>query len=435
MVRVLPGSVFKRCGCRKGKTGLRLGADCPRLGEEGHGSWFFSIDLPRQPGGPRRRVRRGGYATQTEAQAALARMREPAGRLLTVADWLELWLTTRVKLRPSTLRGYSAHVRLHLAPRLGLLLLAELDASHLQRLFTALLNADELSAASVRRVHSTLRTALNAAVREGLIGDNPARYLHLPRARRPRAVVWTARRVRQWQRTGQRPAVAVWTPAQTAQFLNAVTYHPLHAAFHLIALRGLRRGEAAGLRWHDIDLENKVMYVTWQVQYDNETGALVMCPLKTAASRRVVALDATTVAVLRAHLAAQQWACRANGVTPSGFVFTGADGGPVSPDYLTRTFRQLVEETGLPPVRLHDLRHGAATLALAAGADLKVVADQLGHCSIVLTADTYTSVAMELALAADEAVARLILRAGKRPPGGGRTRRAAVRPLAAVTAA
>ncbi len=96
----------------------------------------------------------------------------------------------------------------------------------------------------------------------------------------------------------------------------------------------------------------------------------------------------------------------------------GADGGPLSPEYLTRTFARLIRQTGLPPVRLHDLRHGAASLALTAGADLKVIADQLGHCSIVPTADTYISVATELGLAAAEAVARLILRAGKRPPGG-----------------
>jgi integrase len=86
-------------------------------------------------------------------------------------------------------------------------------------------------------------------------------------------------------------------------------------------------------------------------------------------------------------------------------------------------------------VRLHDLRHGAASLALAAGVDLKVVADQLGHCSIVLTADTYVSVAVELALSAAEAVARLVLRAGKRPPGGGRIRKPSARPRAVVAAA
>jgi integrase len=233
------------------------------------------------------------------------------------------------------------------------------------------------------------------------------------------------RRVKEWKRTGVRPAVAVWTPVQTAQFLEYISGHWLYAAFHLIALRGLRRGEAAGLRWCDIDLDRKVAYISWQIQYTG--NALVLCPLKTAASRRVLALDATTVRVLRWY--------RAHGWIASGYVFTALDGGPMSPDYLTQTFAQLVKASGLPPVRLHDLRHGAASLALAAGVDLKVVADQLGHCSIVLTADTYVSVAVELALSAAEAVARLVLRAGKRPPGGGRIRKPSAPPRAVVTAA
>jgi integrase len=89
----------------------------------------------------------------------------------------------------------------------------------------------------------------------------------------------------------------------------------------------------------------------------------------------------------------------------------------------------------LPPVRLHDLRHGAASLVLPAGVDLKLVGDQLAHCSIVLTADTFVSVALELALSAAEAVARLVLRAGSRPPGGGKIRRPSAPPKVVIAAA
>jgi integrase len=355
------------------------------------------------------------------------------GRVLTVADWLEIWLATRAHVRDKTLRGYTAHVRLHLVPHLGQVLLAELDTGHLDRAFTALLRQDGVTVATAHRVLATLRSALNTAARENLIADKPVRYLELPPARRPHAVVWTPRRVKEWKRTGVRPAVAVWTPAQTVQFLNYISDHWLYAAFHLIALRGLRRGESAGLRWCDIDLDRKIAYVSWQIQYVD--SALVLCPLKTAASRRVLALDATTVRVLRRYREEQERWYRAHGRIPSGYVFTSLDGGPMSPDYLTQTFAQLVKASGLPPVRLHDLRHGAASLAQAAGVDLKVVADQLGHCSIVLTADTYVSVAMELALSAAEAVARLVLRAGKRPPGGGRIRKPSAPPRAVVAAA
>ena len=105
----------------------------------------------------------------------------------------------------------------------------------------------------------------------------------------------------------------------------------------------------------------------------------MLCLLKTAASRRVLALDATTVRVLRRYREEQEGWYRAHGRIPSGYVFTALDGWPMSPDYLTQTFTQLVRASGLPPVRLHDLRYGAASLALAAGVDLKVVADQLRH--------------------------------------------------------
>ena len=98
-------------------------------------------------------------------------------------------------------------------------------------------------------------------------------------------------------------------------------------------------------------------------------------------------------------------------------MFTTPDAQPLHPDWITRRFRYLVDQSGLPPVRLHDLRHGAATLAHAAGADLKTVQEQLGHTSIVLTADTYTSVLLDLHFKVAEATARLVLKAAARNPG------------------
>jgi integrase len=97
-------------------------------------------------------------------------------------------------------------------------------------------------------------------------------------------VVWTSRRVKHWRRTGQRPAVAVWTPAQTRRFLESIAGHPLYTAFLVMALRGLRRGEACGLRWSDLDLDAGLAYISRQVQQVN--GVLTACPLKTPASLR-----------------------------------------------------------------------------------------------------------------------------------------------------
>jgi integrase len=149
----------------------------------------------------------------------------------------------------------------------------------------------------------------------------------------------------------------------------------------LIALRGLRRGEAAGLRWIDIDLDQRVVMIEQQRIAYGRTVAVG--PPKTRASRRTIALDRMTVRLLRAHLRRQRAEAKAAGVawSDTGFVFTTPDGAGLHPDWITRRFRRLVDLSGLPPVRLHDLRHGAATLAHAAGADLKTVQEQLGHCA------------------------------------------------------
>jgi integrase len=125
--------------------------------------------------------------------------------------------------------------------------------------------------------------------------------------------------------------------------------------------------------------------------------------------KRPWALPRVAVTVLR-HLYAAQRRRSADGV-PTGFVFAKSRGIPFSPGYLTHTFRRLAARAGVPPIRLHDLRHGAAGLTLAAGGELKVVQAMLGHASIVLTADTYTSVLPCLAHQTAEATAALVMQA------------------------
>lgn len=126
-----------------------------------------------------------------------------------------------------------------------------------------------------------------------------------------------------------------------------------------------------------------------------------------------MSLDTDTTKVLRAHQTRQNQARRAHGNAwvDSGLVFPGPDGRPLHPATISTRFREVVTQARLPPIRLHDLRHGAATLTLATGADLKVVQDLLGHSSITITADTYAHVLPELARETAEAAARIVPRA------------------------
>lgn len=427
------GAIFKRCGCRQPGTNRLMGSACERLGERGHGSWYFHCTVVTLSG-KRERVRRGGHATRREAKVArdalLARSAEECTtQIWTLDRWLRYWLITRTRIRPTTLRSYADHVERHLIPHLGRIRLGELTGRHLTAMFATLGSTNNNrgrppTPSTLHRIRATLRSALNSAIREGLIRDNPARFVELPTPRRPQAQVWTEHRVEQWRQTGQRYAVAVWTAAQAADFLRFVDTDRLYAMWWLIALRGLRRGEAAGLRWVDVDLDRGVVMICQQ----RITCGQVTTdgPPKTAASRRTIALDKTTMRLLREHRrhqaaervdAGDRW-------VETSYVFTTPHGEPLNPDYLTRRFNTLVNKSGLPPVRLHDLRHGAASLAHAAGADLKTVQEQLGHTSIVLTADTYTSVLMQMHFKIAEATARLVLTAATHHPSRRHRRKA-----------
>lgn len=422
---MMSGGIFKRCGCRSSETGRLLSSACPQLSERGHGSWYFDCAVPVLPG-RRERLRRGGYPTRREAIAArdalLGDGDTATAEGWTVERWLRYWLTTRTRIRPTTLRSYETHVENHLIPHLGRLRLSELAGWHITDMITTIGAATNRygrppTPSTLHRIHATLRSALNGAIREGLLRDNPAHNIEVPSPRRPHALVWTPQRVQAWEQTGERPSVAVWTTQQTATFLSFAATDRLAVMWWLIALRGLRRGEAAGLRWADVDLDAGVAMIE---QQRIANGHLVTVgPPKTAASRRLAALDRHTVRLLREHRRRQRAEQRTAGESwqDSGYVFVAEGGTALHPDFLTRRFHHLVGESGLPPVRLHDLRHGAASLAHRAGGDLKTVQAQLGHSSIVLTADTCTSVLTDLLVYAAKATARLVLAAAARNPG------------------
>lgn len=376
---------------------------------------------------------------------------------LTVGEWLDIWLAGK-KGRQSAISRDEGNIRVHLKPRIGHLRLDRLRVTHLSEMFEAMAednveiaggNAARHKAvedlaqipwkgreprarrkamktaiaemepyrriagpATRQRVRSTLRAALNAAIAQQLITFNPAAHVELEAGKRPKALVWTEERILHWKRTGERPSpVMVWTPEHTGRFLDHIAEDRLYALFHLVAFRGLRRGEACGQRWTDTRLDAALITVAkqlvvdgWEVYEDDP---------KTDAGARTIALDSDTVQDLRLHRDQQgkdrkEWG---SAWVETGRVFTRENGEPLHPANVTRRFIELYEEIGLPPIRLHDLRHGAATLAHAAGAGLKDIQEMLGHSSITITSDTYTSLLPEADLAIAEAAARLVPRA------------------------
>ena len=433
------GEPFKRCGCTEVVDGKRrsLGQTCPKLRRKDgtwnprHGTWAVNTSV-RGRGGVREPVRKMGFRSQEEAKAFLDTVRERARRgvaitVPTLDPFLPEWLESKVDISAGTRRSYEAHIRNYHLPALGHLRLDELRVA----LVAEMLAEVPFSDATRQRVRATLRSALNDAVREGLLMVNPAALVKLPTGKRPKALVWTDERVERWQRANellaacepdapgrdqlevaaQAPSVAmVWTPAQLGLFLDAAHNDRLYAMWHLIAHRGLRRGEACGVEWQDVDfgagsvaVRRQLVQLGWDV---------IESKPKSEAGERTVALDAGTVAALQAHRKRQMADRLAWGPAwvETGKVFVRENGESLHPARVTDRFHAIVEAAGLPPIRLHDLRHGAASLMLAAGVPMKVVQETLGHSSSTITSDTYSSVFPTVAAEAAEAAAALVPR-------------------------
>ncbi|UBU12969.1 site-specific integrase [Nonomuraea gerenzanensis] len=356
-------------------TGKRLGNRCARLANPVHGSWYFAVQVTDMAG-RRQRLRRGGFPTadaarQAACDLAVSLEAAPVTECCTVAQWLHYWLSVvEQRIRPTTYKAYRDHIRLFLIPHLGPIPLRRLSRRHVVKMFTTVASrrtryGKPISAATLERIRATLRAALNEAVREDLIRDDPARGLRLPSSRHVHPVVWTPRRAAAWRRTGHRPAVAVWTVEQLTEFLAFVRDDRLFALWWLIALCGLRRAEVAGLRWIDLDTDQRELTISCQLVHTDH--GLLPCPPKSASSQRGIALDLDTLRLLHRHERAQRDEM-STAWSPSTPMFTRENGEAIDPDYLSYRLHKLVLASGLPPVRLHDLRHGAATLALAAGA-------------------------------------------------------------------
>ncbi|MGW0731904.1 tyrosine-type recombinase/integrase [Streptomyces sp. NPDC002851] len=273
-----------------------------------------------------------------------------------------------------------------------------------------------------RKFKNTLAAALGDAVTEKLITENWANHVTLPTYERPDALVWTDERVAHWKLTGEKPSpVMVWTPDQTGEFLDAAVDHPMYVMWHLMVFRAPRRGEATALPWSEVDMTRGVARIVEQLSTNSAYEVWEDTP-KSRAGKRSLTLDHATFALLKAWRDVQkaqraEWEqkhrdnpTKYGPYINSGKVFTQADGTPWHPSNVSQNFERFIKRLDLPPIRLHDLRHCAASLSLAAGLSMKAIQALLGHSSYQLTADTYTSLLPQFEQAAANAPVDLVPR-------------------------
>lgn len=384
--------------------------------------WFYVVDLAA-PGQPRRQVKKRGFATKEDAENALAVLLgevrdgtrvEPSKQ--TFGGFMQQWLDALPTSgrRESTIFSYRQVITGNVLKQpIAQVPLQALTPIDLDQLYAHLITAggrkgDGLGLRSVRLVHTIISKALSDAKRKGAIKSNPALDASAPSAKSTKA-----------------PEFSVWTPAELRTFLlladgsiaapgqtTKLRPSPHAMLFRLGGMTGMRRGELCGLRWIDVDLDQATVKVRHTLMVVG--GKVVEGIPKTENGRRTIDLDEVTVAALRAHRKVQleQRMLMGAGYTDHGYVFAQVDGRPYFPNGISEVFDRLVKRSGLPRIRLHDLRHTHATHLLAAGVNVKVVSERLGHSSASMTLDVYSHVLAGQQAQAAAAVAALVAGVG-----------------------
>lgn len=363
-----------------------------------NGTWGLVVDMAGT-GGNRQQVRRRGFATRREAQTALTELLASMQHgtfvkpeRLSVGDYLTEWMDalSSTGRGPSTVYSYQSNLRLHVVPFIGDVYLQALTALDLDRLYRQLLEngrqgGGQLSPRTVRYIHTILSAALKDAVNKGLLSRNPALASSPPAAGATKA-----------------PEMSWWRPDQLKEFLKFVAEDDIGSLIRVAAMTGMRRGEVVGLRWVDVDLaagrltvRRQLASVNYKVRWDRP---------KSEKGRRTIDLDDDTLSVLEQGRE-QLSALPANEL---GLVFPRADGTPRHPEQVSSTFERLVARSGLPRIRMHDLRHTHAAHLIAAGVDPLTISRRLGHASVSFTLDRYGHLMAQAGANAASAVARLV---------------------------
>jgi len=370
--------------------------------------WQVLIDRYDSATGERKRVTVGTYRTKKEAEAAerMALKNRDEGLIVdrsreSVSDLLDRWLSTmKETVTDQTLKGYEIAARVHVKPAIGQAKVQDLKHADVQALVSSWRD-DEVTTRGPKTIRagiSVLKQAFDQAKNERLVIVNPVDGVKLPAVKR-------------------RKYLKVWSPAEVARFLEVSRDDRLTPLWHLLVLEGMRRSEALGLRWSDLNwLENDrvTAHISQTAIADNTRGGRVLLTerTKTDAGARSVLLTAETVAALKRHKDAQAFTRKkaaGNWIEHDLIVCTSL-GTPVDPNHIKRNQARIMNAADVSRLTTHDLRHTAATTMLLAGVPVKMVSEKLGHASVTITMDLYSHVLPNMqqmaADAMDSAVAR-----------------------------
>ena len=279
----------------------------------------------------------------------------------------------KAKVKPLTYSSYEVVIKNHIKPAIGAMKLQDVKGIHVQKLYNGMM-AKDLSAKTVKNVAAVLHKALSMAQKQGMIQVNPCDAAELPKA--------------------TQKEIKPLTDAEIPLFLKAIDKNPMRNAYALCLFAGLREGECLGLSWDQVNFETHRITVSQQLQHEKKKGAkYYIAPTTKSGKPREIEPPEIAFQYLRAEQKRQAENRLAAGTwwdNPHNLVFTTETGENIAISTFYKTFKKIAAEIGRPDARPHDLRHTAATIAVAAGADIKSVQDLLGHATASFTLNVYT---------------------------------------------
>lgn len=364
---------------RKSNTRAAQGGGTIR--QRSDGRWEARFTVGRDPG-TGKQIQRSVYgSTQKEVRQKLAQAVADldsgiyqAPNKIKVSEWLAEWLATFCagKIKPLSYQTYAGLIKNHINPAIGAMELQAVKGTHIQRLYNSMTKAG-LSGKLVRNVSAVLHKSFDTAIKQGIIRTNPCDAAELPKM--------------------ERHEIKPLADDEIPLFLSAIDSSPMRNAYALCLFAGLREGECLGLSWKQVDFQRGRITISQQLQQSKTGGCkYYIAPSTKSGKPRTIEPPPIAFDYLRAEKkkqAANRLKAGPAWSNPDDLVFTNELGRHYVILTFYKNFKKIAASIGRPDARPHDLRHTAATVAIASGADIKSVQDMLGHATASFTLNVY----------------------------------------------
>lgn len=336
--------------------------------------WYFVFYTGEVKNGVRERIKRRGFKTQKEAVQAEAEARTNVNKgefvehnKIIFENYLVEWLKNKRNVSEETRELYVSFLKLYINPFLGSIPLVKINASHIENFLTGLQERG-LAESTIKRVFSVVNASLNAAATKDLIIKNPCKKVEKP--------------------TVSRRDMVVWEPEYAFEFLEKTKSKSRYwIAIYLALMTGMRQGEILGLRWSDIDFDNKTLHIQQTVTRKRriKPGA------KSDSSIRSVALSSDTIKTLKDQrtFVLEERVFLGKEYKDHDLVVCTSFGGPATTRSVYKVWENFIKKYEAKKITFHDLRHTHVSMLIKQKVHIKVISERLGHSSVAITMDLY----------------------------------------------